>query len=100
MGGVVVAAVTGFATAEKIAGPAMLWYDLVAVVFAVRTCRQPGLDRPTRRAAWVLAAAIGLTLGITLTFMVTGTKAFPQIGDALHLLVVVVLFVALLLVPL
>ncbi|MBU2668403.1 hypothetical protein KOI35_33310 [Actinoplanes bogorensis] len=94
-----VAAIAAFGNAEAFAGPAMLWFDLVMVFFGVRACRHPGLDGPTRRFARVLVAALVLTLVITLTFIATGTRAFPQIGDALHLIITIVLFVALMLLP-
>ncbi|GAB2567237.1 hypothetical protein Aab01nite_45130 [Paractinoplanes abujensis] len=92
-------AATGLAPAEKIAGPAMLWFDLVMVPYGIRACRHPGLDPAIRRFAQVLTAVLALTATVTLIFLITGTKAFPQVGDAVHLLVTVILFVALMTVP-
>jgi diguanylate cyclase (GGDEF)-like protein len=100
MAGLVTSAVAGAGSAEQIAGPAMLWYDIVAVVFGVRASRHPGADRLTRRFSRVVTAALVLTLGISLTFSVTGTRAFPQPGDALHIAAMLVLFAALMLAPL
>ena len=100
MGGVVAAGVGGVVAVEKVAGPAMLWYDVVGVVAGVRASRHPGLDRATRRFSWVITAVLGMTLSISLTFMVTGTKAFPQVGDVLHIAVMLLLLAGLLLAPL
>ncbi|MCO8271098.1 hypothetical protein M1L60_10885 [Actinoplanes sp. TRM 88003] len=97
--GVAAAALLGFASAEQVAGPAMLWFDLVMVTYGVRASRHPGLAAPARRFSWALTAALAMTTAITLIFMLTGTKAFPQLGDALHLIVTIVLFAALMLVP-
>ncbi|BEL07902.1 hypothetical protein Q0Z83_060930 [Actinoplanes sichuanensis] len=98
--GVVTSAATGVGTVERIAGPAMLLLDVAGVVFGVRASRAPGLDRPTRRFARVVTAGMWLTLAVSLTFTATGTKAFPQLGDVLHIAVMLVLFGALMLAPL
>ncbi|SDS45750.1 diguanylate cyclase domain-containing protein [Actinoplanes derwentensis] len=100
MAGLVAVAVTGVATAEMVAGPAMLFHDLVAIFFGVRACRHPGLARSVRPAVVTLTAAAVLTLTISLTFTATGTTAFPQPGDVMHLATMGVIFAGLLLVPL
>ncbi|GLY07666.1 diguanylate cyclase [Actinoplanes sp. NBRC 101535] len=99
LAGIAAAAGTGAAPVEAAAGPGMFWFDIVAVVYGWRACRHPGLDPPIRRVARTLLAAFVITFGISLTFTITGTGAFPQPGDVPHLLVMAVLFVALLLVP-
>jgi diguanylate cyclase (GGDEF)-like protein len=98
--GVVASAITGFASADVIAGPAMFWFDVVAVVFGVRASRHPGLDPSSRNATRVLTAGLMLTFAVSLVFSVTGTEAFPQPGDGFHLVATLVFFAALLLVPL
>ncbi|MEU8662569.1 GGDEF domain-containing protein [Actinoplanes philippinensis] len=97
--GVVTSAAAGTDAVARIAGPGMLWFDVVGVIFGVRASRAPGIDRPTRRFSWVMTAALFLTLGVSLTFVATGTKAFPQVGDVLHLAVMLLLVVALVLAP-
>jgi diguanylate cyclase (GGDEF)-like protein len=97
--GVVTSAVLGHGHPELIAGPAMLWYDVLALVLGIRASRHPGLDRRTRRFSWVITGALGLTLTISLTFTVTGTEAFPQVGDALHIAAMAVVFAGLMLAP-
>ncbi|MET0422307.1 MAG: diguanylate cyclase [Actinoplanes sp.] len=94
-----VAASAGLAI-DTIAGPAMFLFDLVAVVYGVRVSRHPSLDGPTRRACRMFAAGFALTFAVSLVFAVTGTNAFPQLGDALHLLATIVFLAAFLLVPL
>ncbi|WP_430786316.1 diguanylate cyclase domain-containing protein [Actinoplanes sp. G11-F43] len=100
LGGVAAVALTGFTTAGRVAGPAMLFYDVVAVVFGFRAYRHPGLARPLRPAVRTFTVTAVLILSISLTFSVTGTTAFPQPGDVMHLATMIALFVGLLQVPL
>ncbi|GAA1594310.1 GGDEF domain-containing protein [Actinoplanes couchii] len=100
MGGVVAVGIDGGGSAVMFAGPAMFFFDVVAIVFGVRACRHPGLERSARPAVVTLTVAAVLILIISLTFAVTGTTAFPQPGDVMHIATTLTMFAGLLLVPL
>jgi diguanylate cyclase (GGDEF)-like protein len=97
----IAAAITGFATVDKVSGPVMVVFGFVAVGFAVRAARHPRLDRRTRLGWRVVAGAFVLALATPLLFLlVTGARPFPQPGDGTHLAFALVLAVGLQLFPL
>ncbi|NMO49680.1 GGDEF domain-containing protein [Actinoplanes sp. TBRC 11911] len=86
----------GHARVEDVAGPAILLFDLTALVLALVVRRRPGIDHRTR-GAWTwfaLSRALSILAGIC--FKLFPWESFPAPGDVLHLSSGMVLLVSLL----
>jgi diguanylate cyclase (GGDEF)-like protein len=84
---------------EQVAGPAILVFELLALVLSLFVRRRKDLDLRTRRAWSLFAASQAIGVASGLAFLLMPSKTFPAPGDVLRLITGVVLLAALLMFP-